>query len=480
MTTPLLPAVEEKRPFYLWGEVSAVSLIIMELLWISLWYETLVGWQMPWQYTSWILLGIMFASYFIARGINAIKLNPWVRLAAYLPWAVICLLGSTKILVYPHETIGFLDLIIRPIRSFLLDVNSSGDFWHMVIILVLVARATTLARRPVDLWDVLRSFQIGLLMLLFFGVAYALTNTIQSILPVYGFIFFGLVAMITSRISTISVLRGGRLPVLSKSWWISMFAAAFIVTGVGILAGIFFGGSIGVIIGFLLKIVLAVFGLIVLIVMTPILPLIQLFVNWFQNRAADLIPAQAFQMFSQIIAEMQKGVDKGTNKVLEWLAAVSPWVLGVVLLAILLWGLTELGWLPWKRLLPGEKETSGITPRLAFRKLLQARPPTPALMSPARLMAAARIRRVYAQLLNLCTRLGKPRSAALTPLEFLPTLHQLFPDFPQELERITHAYNQIRYGLLPESDEEVQQVLSAWEAIRTEGKRLRAKNRSRK
>ncbi len=67
-----------------------------------------------------------------------------------------------------------------------------------------------------------------------------------------------------------------------------------------------------------------------------------------------------------------------------------------------------------------------------------------------RLLAAARIRRIYASLLILSTRLDHPRLASQTPLEFLPHLESLFPGLSRELGTITNAYLLVRYGELPE------------------------------
>jgi hypothetical protein len=93
-------------------------------------------------------------------------------------------------------------------------------------------------------------------------------------------------------------------------------------------------------------------------------------------------------------------------------------------------------------------------------------------------LAAARIRRLYAALLRLCDRLGKPRPAAQTPLEFLPQMIELFPNRHGELEVITRAYLSIRYGEIPESPEAVQRVESAWQAIQAEGEdRLKSRVR---
>jgi hypothetical protein len=89
-----------------------------------------------------------------------------------------------------------------------------------------------------------------------------------------------------------------------------------------------------------------------------------------------------------------------------------------------------------------------------------------------RWLAAARIRRIYDQLMTLSTELGKPRQLAQTPLEFQPALAELFPTLGDDLEVITHAYLRIRYGELPETRQEVDQVETAWRRVHTAGNLL--------
>ena len=87
-----------------------------------------------------------------------------------------------------------------------------------------------------------------------------------------------------------------------------------------------------------------------------------------------------------------------------------------------------------------------------------------------RILAAARIRRIYAQLMQLSADLGKPRPAAFTPLEYLPSLEKLFPNHPEELRLVTGAYLRVRYGELPETHQEVEQVDVAWKRVREQGR----------
>jgi hypothetical protein len=86
---------------------------------------------------------------------------------------------------------------------------------------------------------------------------------------------------------------------------------------------------------------------------------------------------------------------------------------------------------------------------------------------------AARIRRIYTQLLDLCRDLQRPRPAAKTPLEFLPDMGELFTTLAPELDLITQTYVRVRYGETPETSAEVEAVEAAWRLVNAEGQRLK-------
>ncbi len=67
--------------------------------------------------------------------------------------------------------------------------------------------------------------------------------------------------------------------------------------------------------------------------------------------------------------------------------------------------------------------------------------------------------------MELSASLNNPRPAARTPLEFLPSLENLFPTLKDELGVITAAYLRVRYGELPESRDEIAAVEDAWQRI---------------
>jgi hypothetical protein len=88
-------------------------------------------------------------------------------------------------------------------------------------------------------------------------------------------------------------------------------------------------------------------------------------------------------------------------------------------------------------------------------------------------LIAARIRLIYAQLMDLCADLGHPRPLGRTPLEFQSEMGELFSNYPNDLDRITQAYIRVRYGEIPESEDEIQAVEDSWKRVAEEGLRLK-------
>ncbi|MDX1687864.1 MAG: DUF4129 domain-containing protein [Candidatus Promineifilaceae bacterium] len=76
--------------------------------------------------------------------------------------------------------------------------------------------------------------------------------------------------------------------------------------------------------------------------------------------------------------------------------------------------------------------------------------------------AAASIRRIYEQMGALAAAAGYPRAPAETPYEYLTTLAEVWPEGTAETQLITQAYVNVRYGELPETQEELDEIRAAW------------------
>ncbi|MCB8927224.1 MAG: DUF4129 domain-containing protein [Ardenticatenaceae bacterium] len=78
---------------------------------------------------------------------------------------------------------------------------------------------------------------------------------------------------------------------------------------------------------------------------------------------------------------------------------------------------------------------------------------------------AVSIRRIYRNMLHAADVSGYPRLETETPYEFLKTLAQAWPENKTETQLITNAYVKVRYGELPETQEEIQAIKDAWRVL---------------
>lgn len=79
--------------------------------------------------------------------------------------------------------------------------------------------------------------------------------------------------------------------------------------------------------------------------------------------------------------------------------------------------------------------------------------------------AAASIRRIYRQMAGSAAASGYPRGPSETPYEYLPSLAELWPEGTAEANLITRAYVRVRYGELPETQAELDEIRAAWQRL---------------
>ena len=352
------------------------------------------------------------------------------------------------------------------------------EFWHIFLLLLMILHAVRLAREPLQVYTSRANFQLGLFLLLIYGLLFSWGKPAQAITTTYGFLFFGITAISAARISTLSENRGGRLPHLKLNWLLGILVTTAVIVGIAVLLGWFTTNIASEAVSTALTILFALLLVVGVVVFSPVLLLILLL-------GPSLM--QLLDTLSRItlFADLMKFAKTTANQVgitQDWLEAAAqttkPVALFAALAGIFVLVLLATAWRPWQRHLKAEETASTLPLRAALRfpRLLLKRF-SGRLPSGGRILAAARIRWVYAQLMDLASRLDHPRLPSATPLEFLPQLQDLFPGQEKLLDVITQAYLKVRYGELPETYEEVQNVLTGWEQIKTHGKQLLAEKK---
>lgn len=79
--------------------------------------------------------------------------------------------------------------------------------------------------------------------------------------------------------------------------------------------------------------------------------------------------------------------------------------------------------------------------------------------------AAASIRRIYKQMAEMAAASGYARGPSETPYEYLSALAEVWPDGKAETNLITGAYVRVRYGELPETQAELDEIGAAWRRL---------------
>lgn len=470
----------------LWAALTTGAVLVMEAILAALWYQAIFEPTLaPFSAIFAILFLILAGSHLLLLLVNRLRLKMIARQAVFLAWTVSALLAGLKLLIYPHTSGG--DILALPLRYIIRGDAGGRDFFHLVAVLLLVWRGTALARQPLTLNQVQGSFHVGLVFMLLYGMFYAPLYPVEAVVGLYCFLFFGLFAMSLARIANLSELRGGRVPRFGPGWMLSVTLAALAVVGLAILFGWLSSGRVVEVLVYILVAIIAILTALIVIILSPLL----IALSRLLPMLADFLEQLLARFRSLPVGEQMVAVIEALNEALEravpYIIAARGVVLAAVLAALAAVVLLSL----YLRAAFGrsreEDETEFAGPGRVdyfFRKLLrrfQAAGRGALRRRPAQILAAARIRRIYRQLMILCEKMGAARPPSSTPLEFLPRLQLLFPGQQDGLETITGAYMRVRYGKLPETSAEVEAVESAWRSLRKQGRiTIAQKRRARK
>jgi hypothetical protein len=475
--------------------------VVMEACWITPWFKSLT----PETYainslrTLIFITGVVLFSHLLIRSMEILRLKRSIQRGLMLGSLVLVSFISIKSLLYNQQPFSLKELLTRPIRSFL-DFTSIIPPEFIIIITVLIGfwRGVSLAQEHIGPSTVKGRFWLGIVMFIVFVF---FTTLITGESPgefFYLFLFASLVGMCTARITVVGMVRGGKQNKFNSSWFFGILIASLIlVATAGFLSGVLgqrFSWIGGIFIGLFGSIILLIWA-----ILNPILSwLINIFGDLFQDSRALSLLGDTLENINTMIGGLGDKIQSllDGSGIGQFFAQLFPTMRTIVLISIvvvfivlvLLW----MGFRLWKDRVRREKHdetrsdlrTGNLIMSLLnllrenWNHALQSVTQLSDFSQRRRRRAAVRIRQIYADLLELCEKLGQPRPEALTPLEFIPRLNMIFPEFILEVNTITQAYTRVRYGLLPETQAEVSEVESAWKAVEAAGHRLLSDKKS--
>lgn len=494
-----LPGSLRIRP---WRELALIASIMMELSWVALWYRIFIPSekQVPYIVGLLILTGMLMLIYLPNRIMSFLGTRLNMRRIILFLLVLVNLYIGLKTLLYIREPISLYELFNRPVRTFNDMANLiPAEFVVMLFVLVVSWRGVAFSDRHIGPINVLASFRLGILMLFLYGLFLPLIGESPN-LALYIFLFFSLLTLSTARISVLSQLRGGHHIRFTREWMLGITSIILLMVGLSAMAIALTSDRL---FGYVSTLMTWIIYLVVLI-LSPLLWLLIRFLFWLLEMIQIGAIFNALRdVFTRLESLLKALADWAANltsrynfasieiflRRLSEYKSVYLWMIlligvGVLLLTLRRYVLKENNVEEQDaQTLVSQQDLFNLLKDALRRgldrfanniedllKLNQAR----------RLLAAARIRRIYANLLILSSKLDRPRLASQTPLEFLPSLEGLFPGLSRELDTITDAYLLVRYGELPETAHNIEEVEVAWKQVSAAGQeQLKTKRQGR-
>ncbi|MGD2057166.1 MAG: DUF4129 domain-containing protein [Anaerolineales bacterium] len=480
----------ESKGFSAWNSLALIALAIMNASWVAAFLR--VSAFSGVQKSVFIIL-VYFTLLSLMASITvmaarALQLVRSVERSASIALLLLAIFAALEVLFYPGQTQAIGPAIRRYISAFTnLEFALRPESSTTLLILLLWRRGLELGRHWVGTRVVQRDFRIALLALLILGGAAAQLGRPLPYVQVSICLFAALMSMGAARLSALSHTRGGRSIAFDRKWFLAVsLGAAGLISIIGSLA--YIGGEpLARGIGALVARVFSVLGAILLFLLRPVIVLLTELFNRLLSRLLPLIsqsepdlqslptPDSVSQMVEQLSGEIMPAPFAGELLGTIKIVLIALGIVGFIFIIYFSLRGTRAGKV-WSNLEQGERERILISVPEYIRSLInRMMRPSDKLgrLSPAaQVIAAARIRQIYRQLLRLSARLGLERGEAQTPLEFLPHLPAVFPGSQIQLEDITSAYQRVRYGEYPESRQEVDQVEIAWQEVRKRARSL--------
>lgn len=476
-----------------WQWLAIVSFVLMEMSWVVPWMQSTNGSiaVVPQGVLLFTSAGIVLFTTMILRIAASLALNQQIRRGLMALSLLFALYVGITVMVSPTSATTFQGLSTQRVATFADFLNQiPAWFWISAIVILSWWRGVWLAKERLGPMLVFDYFRLGIAMFVVFALIGFLVPLARQIYPtvmILTFLFFGLVSLITSRVSIMGNLRGGEKSPFDRRWFLAIgittfcfvliaYGTATITTG---QSGIFFGliGGFLVLIGILLASPL----LLLIYILTPSI-----------GSTRDLLPTPAPTLELEPLNGIG-AVDPGGSggfMLIDQSQLISPELRGLLLILgfviVIIFLIWSVRWITvQKKVQDDEIEREYLIENKdllkVMRELLQNRLRKTSdsirgnrrLSDQERQRAAERIRVIYRDLLELTQDLGYPRQASVTPLEYQSELKYIFAENHKDLELVTQAYLAVRYGELPESENDVNLVNEAWLKIQEQAKTIK-------
>jgi hypothetical protein len=459
-------------------ELLYLSWAVMEVALLAPLALAVMPWTVFWApvaFAFWLLL-VMLIPFNLSRLLTLHQVPVPQQRKIMISALLLAILISLRGLLY--ETRGLFDLswLADLYRHFVEPANPlwGRDLTVFLLVLFLWWRGLSLTSRPVDIKDVGLRLRVSSLLILPLVVAI----TSLSGTPVFAFVLFyffvSLVAVSLTRAEEIALDSTGHSFSLRARWLgaISLTSLALVsvaallalaISGQGLDQLISWTSPVWVGLRFFTTTLVSTVSYLAFYLLSPLIWLMGRLFDWLG--LLKLLPPPAGETD-------EPPIDRDALLQQLWTGPGQPalWANRIVV-ALSIAALLFLAYIAVSRFMsnrrmalqseerPGTKQAGDRTLGLGLR--LRKR-----LRFWQQWRAATSVRRIYREMSALAADYGFPRAAAQTPHEYQHALAELWPEGQGESKLITRAYVRVRYGELPESDEELAELRRAWEYLR--------------
>lgn len=465
--------------FSLWDGFAALMMMLFQVTWIIPMYRLIISWEsISPQFKLGLVLSMIFIlAYGLSRGLQQLAVGDGLMRMAETLLLILSLYGGLQLLLFippnPDQTrvdprTGILVKGTQVPTDILIILSAVAVMWRLGV---------NFGRNGVRQREAERNFRLGLIMWLLFVFGSSMVNVIISLNILFISLFCGLVGLAFSRIGSVNRLKGGGTIQYSRRWIVEIFTGVGAVVAISATLGAFFGGGAGK----------TLLGRGFRLLFMGLTQLSEPFFLWIEDLISKLqasfgryfgggsvIPDEdglpEFVLPEEILSENQLEFSPPD------LQTILPYLIGLIVLILIvrsIWARQSAkGGEPmfydddWERgsLFEGLRgSVADLGENLADNmrswrdKYLRS------------MLEKARIRRMYARFLGLCENLEIPRRDSQTPIEFILVAGRELPGRYDDIETLTKAYVQVRYGEIPETDHEVREIQEAWRRIREDG-----------
>lgn len=423
-----------------------------------------------------ILLAATVAIHYLARLFFSLSIGVRLRSLLIASGVVVSGLLAIHRVLYAQTPVWEVRWLASIYRSLRRNVFAA-DTVVFLLVAFLWWRGLALAQRRLDSRSVAFRFRLGVvLMAITTGIAGSMISLPYHHL-VFLFFFTSLLGTALARAEEVGQQYGGRQTPFDLGWLTTVVITSTIVLALAAaLTSVLTGQALGRVLAPVFRVLqVLVFVLVYALAWVAqflIEPLILLLQRYEIGRTLS-------DVFDRITPLQPPGEETGPTKTvftpeqLEILRlAVAILGAGIVLLlvAISLYRLRARSGGPANE----ERESvwEGVALRRGLNRLLergrqrlQDTRDALAHSGVAHMFAALTIRRIYAHMASLAADRGYPRAIDETPYDYLPALKEAFPENREDVSQITESYVAVHYGELPERQDDLSRVQSAWQRI---------------